>query len=88
MKDTRDSLSSRRKVRDRSIVHLLTGIVLLLPPIVGVAHVDAKLAGVPVPLLYVFGVWTALIVVALLLAGPLSRGDTTSATAETTDVDT
>ncbi len=88
MSQPRDSLPSRSKVRDRSIVHLLVGIVLLLPPVVGVSHIDAKLAGVPVPLLYLFGVWIGLIVVALMLAGPLSRGDRTSATAETTDVDT
>ena len=87
MIDPRDSRSSRRKTRDRSVVHLLTGIVLLLPPVVGVAQVDAKFAGVPVALLYVFGVWTILIVVARLLAGPLSDSEEPPASAEKPDLE-
>lgn len=88
MSDSRDSLPSRLKIRDRSIVHLLIGIVLFLPPVVGVSQVDAKFAGVPLPLLYIFGVWAVLIVVALMLAGPLSDSEKPSASAETADNDT
>lgn len=79
---------TRRKIRDRSMAHVLAGIALLLPPVVGAAAMDAKLGGIPVPLLYVFGVWLLLILVALLLAGPLSRTDEFAAPAETADSDT
>ncbi len=78
MKDTRDTPPNRRKVRDRSMVHLLAGVALLLPPIVGVAAVDDTFAGIPIPLLYIFGVWLALIVVAMVLAGRLSEADETA----------
>ncbi len=50
---------------------LLVGIGVLLPPIAGISLVDAKIGGVPVPLLYIFIVWALLIAGAALLARPL-----------------
>lgn len=88
MTDLRDTHLRRRKVRDRSIVHVLVGTVLFMPPIVGVSQIDAKIGGVPVPLLYVFGVWALLIVAAMLLARRLSGSEISSGSAETADPDT
>ena len=87
MSDPTDTLLSRRKVRDRSMVSVLAGTALFMPPIVGVSEIDAKIGGVPVPLLFVFGVWALLIVVAMRLAGPLSDTENSSPSAETTDPD-
>ncbi|GAB5470681.1 MAG: hypothetical protein Kilf2KO_37110 [Rhodospirillales bacterium] len=57
------------------MVLLLVGIALLMPPLIGVSLVDAKIAGVPAPLIYVFGVWALLIGIASTLAGPLADSD-------------
>lgn len=88
MQDPRDTLLLQRKPRDRSMVLVMVGIALLTPPGIGVSLIDAKIAGLPVPLLYLFGVWGLLIVAALLLAGPLGETDETSSTAEMNKADT
>ncbi|MEM6460614.1 MAG: hypothetical protein AAF724_01720 [Pseudomonadota bacterium] len=82
MSDPRDTLRSRRKQRDRSMVLVLVGIALFVPPIVGVSQIDAKIGGVPVPLLFVFGAWALLIVAAFFLADRLSDGEPPSAEAK------
>ncbi len=58
----------RRKVRDRSVVLLIVGAVLLLPPVGSISLIDLKLAGVPVPVFYVFAVWILLIAAAAFFA--------------------
>lgn len=87
MTDPRDKLLRGRKVRDRSMVHLMVGLVLLMPPVIGVSLMDVRIAGVPAPLAYVFGVWALLIVVALVLAGPLSSSETSSPPPDRADPD-
>ena len=71
-----DPGQARRKARDRSIALLLVGVVLLMPPLIGVSLVDGTVAGVPIPLLYVFAVWAALIGGAAVLARPLQNSET------------
>ncbi len=75
----------RRKTRDRSIALLIAGAVLLTPPLAGISLIDGSLAGVPIPLIYVFAVWILLIVGAGLLSRPLTESDDFAATAEATD---
>lgn len=62
---------NRRKIQDRSIALVLVGMVLLMPPVVGVALVEGDIAGIPYPLLYIFVVWTLLIAGAAALSRPL-----------------
>ena len=69
-----------RKARDRSIAPLLVGVVLLMPPLIGVSLVDGAIAGLPIPLLYVFAVWAALIAGAAALARPLQNSETVTFT--------
>lgn len=69
----------QRKARDRSIALLLIGCALLMPPIAGLSLIDGKIAGVPVPLLYLFFVWILLIAGAKYLSRPLRNGDETPA---------
>lgn len=76
MRDPVDLDQNRRKARDRSIALVLVGSVLLLPPLIGVSLVGGTVAGLPVPLLYVFAVWAALIAGAALLARPLQESET------------
>lgn len=61
----------QRRARDRSLALVITGVVLLLPPIAGVALVDVRIAGIPMPLIYVFVVWIGLIIGAARLASRL-----------------
>ena len=70
-----DPGQTRRKARDRSIALLLLGVVLLMPPLIGVSLVDGTVAGLPIPLLYVFAVWAALIAGAAVLARPLQNSE-------------
>tara|TARA_R110000772_G_scaffold231592_1_gene342413 strand:- start:22936 stop:23178 length:243 start_codon:yes stop_codon:yes gene_type:complete len=52
---------------------LLVGIAMVMPPFAQVVLVDANLFGLPIPLLYIFTVWAALILGAAVMAGPLSK---------------
>ncbi len=70
-----DLQSPRRKTLDRSIVLLIVGAVLLMPPIIGISLVDMKLGGIPLPVLYVFLIWAALICGAAILSKPLRDND-------------
>lgn len=87
MTDPRDTLLRRRKIRDRSMVLVLVGVTLFMPPAIGVSLIDGRIAGLPVPLLYVFGVWALLILAALLLARPLGETDGSPSAAGTADTD-
>lgn len=75
MKDLPPPYLSARRTRDRSIVLLLAGLMLLMPPIAGVFEIDAKLAGVPVTLLYVTLVWAGLILGAYRLSRHLADSE-------------
>jgi len=44
------------------------GIVLLMPPLVWIFNKDVLVFGIPLPVLYVFGVWLALIAGAIVFA--------------------
>ncbi len=76
---------SRRKVRDRSIVLLLVGTVLLMPPVAGIILTEGSIGGIPLPLLYVFVVWSALIVGAAALGRALLDTDESQSSTETHD---
>lgn len=62
-----------RKARDRAAILPLVGATFWLPPLAGIFQVDATLAGVPVPVLCVFGIWAVLIVGAAVLAPRLAE---------------
>ncbi len=77
MAERRTQRFAGRKTRDRAIVLLFAGVVLLIPPLVGLALVDASVAGIPFPVFYVFAVWVLLIAGAAALARPLQDSDET-----------
>ena len=72
----------QRKLRDRSWVLAIVGTVVLMPPVAEIFLIDGKVAGLPIPLLYVFIVWIGLIVAAAKLARPLRDGDDPGPVAE------
>ena len=56
------------RLRDSAVLLPLVGLVLLMPPLITLFTVDAGVAGVPLIVVYVFGVWLALIACAGLVA--------------------
>lgn len=64
-----------RKTRDRAMVLLSLGIVLLMPPVAGVFELNEKIFGVPVTLVYLFSIWFFLIIATARLAGALTRSE-------------
>ena len=67
-----------RKARDQSMVLLLIGTVLLMPPVAGVFLLDGAVGPIPVPLFYVFTVWIVLIVGTAVLARKLRDADSSA----------
>lgn len=64
-----------RKTRDRAFIVLLLGLVLLMPPIADIFHIEARVLGLPVTLLYLFIVWASLIIATAILARSLMNGE-------------
>ena len=65
----------RRKTQDRSLIVLLFGVLLLLPPLGAVFNIDVRIAGIPFTLLYVLMVWVGLIAAAAVLSAALCRDE-------------
>ena len=61
----------RQKTRDRAIVLPLIGLALFVPPVAAIFQLDARIAGLPLTAVYLFGVWAALIIGAALLSREL-----------------
>jgi len=55
------------RARDAAIVLPLLGLVLLMPPLIVLFAVPISVAGVPLIVVYLFGVWLALVLGAALL---------------------
>ena len=72
-----------------AVVLPLLGLFLLMPPVITLFARGVGFGGVPLIVLYVFGVWSALIVCAALLARRLDpdRSNGSTHEAESTDPD-
>lgn len=57
-----------KKARDRSVILLLVGLALLVPPFAGIFQLDVRIAGIPFTALYLFLVWGMLIAGAAALS--------------------
>ena len=66
--DAGDAARSRR-ARDLAIVLPVCGILALMPPFVGLfARADIVVGGMPLVVVYLFGMWLALILAAMLVS--------------------
>lgn len=63
-----------RRRRDLAVLLPLVGGFLLVSPLIRVFAAEATLFGIPLIILYVFGVWAGLIGASAVLARRLSRG--------------
>lgn len=60
--------SRTRNVRDAAAILPVAAIFLLLPPVILIFSAPVLIAGIPLIVLYVYGVWACLILIALLVA--------------------
>ena len=65
----------RRKTRDRAMIVLLLGLVLLMPPVAGIFELESRVLGLPATLLYLFAVWAGLIALTAVLSRALQSDD-------------
>lgn len=63
------------RTRDRALVLLIVGTVILMPPVAGIFQSTAKLGGIPVTLHYLFLVWSLLIAGTAILSRALVRSE-------------
>jgi membrane protein implicated in regulation of membrane protease activity len=66
--------SDPARVTDAAALLPILGILLLMPPVIALFVTDGGFGGVPSIVVYLFGVWLALIVCAALLARRLAPG--------------
>ena len=64
-----------RRFRDLAILLPLLGIILLVTPVVSLFTQSGSVFGLPAPIVYVFGIWAGLIVLAFALARRANRVD-------------
>ena len=64
-----------QRVRDAATLLPVTAAILLLPPFILVFAAPVLVAGIPLIVLYVFGVWAAVVLCAWLLARNLAMAD-------------
>lgn len=65
----------RRRRQDAALVLPIFGVVLLVSPVFGIFTKDITIAGIPLPILYVFSVWITLILLAKRMSRLLTKGD-------------
>ncbi len=65
-------MPNRQRTRDAALMLPILGAFLLISPAASVFNSTATVLGLPVIVLYVFGVWLGMIVAALALARRLS----------------
>ena len=73
MEDRAGQERLNRRTRDRAAVLLALGILMFLPPFVGILSIETRIASVPLPLVYLFTVWAALIWATRRLSGQLAE---------------
>lgn len=65
------------RLRDASVLLPLIGVFLWMPPLISLFAVDRHLFGVPLVVVYLFGVWITLISCALWISRHLADRDGT-----------
>ena len=65
----------RRKLRESAILLPVLGIALLLTPLISSFSKSDETLNVPFGVVYIFGVWVVLILLAALLSRSLSKRD-------------
>ncbi|GJL81310.1 MAG: hypothetical protein DHS20C01_09440 [marine bacterium B5-7] len=64
-----------RKPVDTLLLLVISGVVLLMPPVIWIFNVQVRIFGIPLVVFYVFGVWLLLALGTAVLSRVLSRPD-------------
>lgn len=72
-----DPESESQGVKDVAIVLPFVALVLLMPPIILIFATPTSIAGIPLIVVFIFGVWALLVVGAFLVARRLERVEAT-----------
>jgi hypothetical protein len=75
-------MSNQHRTRDAALILPILGAFLLISPAASVFNSTATVLGLPIVVLYVFGVWLGLILAAIGLARRLSAEDGRPSVAE------
>ncbi|WP_404403543.1 hypothetical protein [Pelagibacterium halotolerans] len=59
---------TRRKIVGASLFFTLFGAIAIFPPVIWLFQADSPVFGVPLEVLYIFGLWIALVIGALRFA--------------------
>ena len=68
------------RLHDAAVVLPLVGVFLLMPPAITLFTTPYHVVGLPLIVVYLFGVWIALIACAAILARRISRGESDAGT--------
>jgi membrane protein implicated in regulation of membrane protease activity len=68
-------MPSTQRTRDAALVLPILGAFLLVSPAASIFNTPATVFGLPLVVLYVFGVWLGLILIAIVLARRLSAAE-------------
>lgn len=71
----RPALAQSPRLRDAAVVLPLLGLFAWMPPVIGLFTASGRVFGIPLIVAWLFGVWLALIVVALWFARRLDPVD-------------
>ncbi len=63
----------RKKIKDAAFILPFLGAFLLASPIITIFATDGKIFGLPLPFVYIFGVWILLVLAARRMARLLSE---------------
>lgn len=65
---------SGRRARDLALIVPVLGVIALMPPLIGLfARPETGIFGIPLIVVYLFGLWLALILIAMVVASRLKR---------------
>lgn len=74
--------SDLQRAEDAATILPFAAAALLVPPAILIFAVPASLAGIPLIMIYIFGLWAAVIGAAFLLARRLAESETAAADEE------
>lgn len=73
-------MAGQRRLQTTALVLPVFGAILIVPPFLGVFNLPVTVFGMPIVAIYLFSVWTGLIVVTAAISRRLGRDETGSDT--------
>ena len=68
MANSSQDIGAQRRLREGAFMLPIVGFFLLTPPFINVFAIDGTFFGIPIIVVYIFSIWTVLIIIARQLA--------------------